>query len=52
MKDNPRKGLAIAVMTINEKYLAIHPAELAAHVVKDWLRHYRKLQRKSRADSA
>lgn len=51
MKDAPHKGIAVAVMLINDKYLAVHPSELAAHVVKDWVRHQIKLQRKSREDA-
>ncbi len=49
LKEEPDKGLAIAIMTINENYLAIHPAELAAYVVKDWLRVQLKLMRQAKS---
>lgn len=51
LKDDPRKGLALAVMLIHDQYLAVHASELAAHVVKDWVRHQIKAQRKSRGDA-
>jgi cell division protein FtsI/penicillin-binding protein 2 len=48
MKENPDQGIAVAVMLINEHYLAVHASELAAYVVKDWLRNKIREARKAR----
>ncbi len=38
-KDHPDQGIAIAVMLINRTYLAVHAAELAGLVIRDWERY-------------
>jgi peptidoglycan glycosyltransferase len=38
-KDHPDQGIAVAVMLINRTYLAVHAAELAGLVIRDWSRY-------------
>jgi cell division protein FtsI/penicillin-binding protein 2 len=38
-KDHPDQGIAVAVMLINHTYLAVHAAELAGLVIRDWERY-------------
>lgn len=38
-KDHPDQGIAVAVMLINRTYLAVHAAELAGLVIRDWARY-------------
>ncbi len=48
LKDNPSQGIAVAVMLIHNNYLAVHASELAAHIVKEWLRGQMREHRKLR----
>jgi cell division protein FtsI/penicillin-binding protein 2 len=38
-REHPDQGIAIAVMLINRTYLAVHAAELAGLVIRDWSRY-------------
>lgn len=38
-KGHPDQGIAVAVMLINRTYLAVHAAELAGLVIRDWARY-------------
>jgi len=38
-KEHPDQGIAVAVMMINRTYLAVHAAEMAGLVIRDWSRY-------------
>jgi len=48
---NPAKGIAISVMLIHHEYLAVHASELAAYIIRDWLRHQVRLERTALSDT-
>lgn len=56
IKDDPTKGIALAIMIVHREYASIHASQLAALLIRDWLIAWekaRKLEEKARkAESA
>jgi penicillin-binding protein A len=52
LKDDPSQGLALSIMLIHRTYETVHPSQIAALLIRDWLAAREKARKARTAGQA